>query len=958
MTFVVLVLAMAGTVVAVDVKVDFGSKASDWDGESNTMEGFTAWKEYSGNKIIDDVNFTLSYSGMGGACSGPRKRKLAGGSSDDLTYDCISVEDQCSGTKTYTLTITNLANGDYELLTYYNRLFSGWTNSQQVKVDESLKDGPDTAPYQQDMDNCLQHLAAFTVTGGTSQEVVIDWEETSSDGGPFICGFELYSTGALVQFDSASSSGSEKTTPAQIPVILVNAEQGQTYTVDYNVTGGTATGGGTDYTLAAGMLTFDNNSTEENISVVIVNDGDPEADETIVIQLSNPTGPSIQLGSPTEHTFTIIDGSPKVSFATGGESGLESVTPVNVLVSLSEAATETITVDYNVTGGTAEGGGVDYNMVDSGTLTFNINDVNKTIPITIVSDANGSEPPETIIIELSDPNNAMLGSQTEYTYFILDDYIDLQVDFALVDCNNDIRTETAKSGWFHWAANRWKDMYSHDGCWEDGSSSKPTDSGIDGTGIHACVTLIREGDLGLKAYDLSGPLGGGECPCGSVGLPDEPICNTWLQAIDWPELEWGSIQLAFHDLPAGEYELYSYHNQYGCDRAGSNCGGGWTPVTCDCYCDADPNMPEIRAMSCKDARELPYAQQNSWQVLFPGISWNDGPWPEGVVSLVEEENFYPQQVSDDDNLVPSLIEFSTDGSPVLVLYKAGCCHADPVRPTRIGGRGILNAFELVQVQHVNDTSPPTPNPATFSTAPNAISSTEITMTATTGSDATGPVEYYFDEITDNNGATDSGWVTNPVYNDSGLDPNTQYTYTVQMRDSVSPTPNTGTASSPASATTDPAGTEDNFNATEDAYVKQKKPTTNYGSSTDLRVRGNTSTKEINSYLKFVVSGVGTVTDATLKVYSYDVNMDVDVYQSATTTWSEGSITWNTAPGSTGGILDTQTAGSTEWVEFDVSTLVTGNGTYAFVLKGDTDASGRDFRSSESAYIPVLTVTHE
>ncbi|NIQ73957.1 MAG: hypothetical protein GWN80_00020, partial [Gammaproteobacteria bacterium] len=102
-----------------------------------------------------------------------------------------------------------------------------------------------------------------------------------------------------------------------------------------------------------------------------------------------------------------------------------------------------------------------------------------------------------------------------------------------------------------------------------------------------------------------------------------------------------------------------------------------------------------------------------------------------------------------------------------------------------------------------DTDPPTPNPATFASPPAAVSDTEITMTATTGSDATGPVEYFFDEISGNPGGTDSGWTTNPVYNDTGLTGNTQYTYTVQMRDSVTPVPNVGTASTPANATTDP-----------------------------------------------------------------------------------------------------------------------------------------------------------
>jgi hypothetical protein len=103
-----------------------------------------------------------------------------------------------------------------------------------------------------------------------------------------------------------------------------------------------------------------------------------------------------------------------------------------------------------------------------------------------------------------------------------------------------------------------------------------------------------------------------------------------------------------------------------------------------------------------------------------------------------------------------------------------------------------------------DTDPPTPNPATFDSPPAAVSDTEITMTATTGSDATGPVEYFFDEISGNPGGTDSGWQTSPLYTDTGLSPSTQYTYTVQMRDSVTPVPNVGTASAPASATTDPA----------------------------------------------------------------------------------------------------------------------------------------------------------
>jgi len=97
-----------------------------------------------------------------------------------------------------------------------------------------------------------------------------------------------------------------------------------------------------------------------------------------------------------------------------------------------------------------------------------------------------------------------------------------------------------------------------------------------------------------------------------------------------------------------------------------------------------------------------------------------------------------------------------------------------------------------------DTDAPTPNPATFSSPPAAISSTSIGMTATTGTDATG-VEYSF--VCTVGGGHDSGWQSSPVYVDSGLTASTEYTYTVQMRDTVG-TPNVGTASSGANATTE------------------------------------------------------------------------------------------------------------------------------------------------------------
>ncbi len=105
-----------------------------------------------------------------------------------------------------------------------------------------------------------------------------------------------------------------------------------------------------------------------------------------------------------------------------------------------------------------------------------------------------------------------------------------------------------------------------------------------------------------------------------------------------------------------------------------------------------------------------------------------------------------------------------------------------------------------------DTDPPVPNPSTWLIEPYATSSTTISMTATTATDPSG-VEYYFDEISGNPGATDSGWQDSSSYTDSGLSADTTYTYRVKTRDK-SPNQNEGEYSTQESATTPTIAAED------------------------------------------------------------------------------------------------------------------------------------------------------
>ncbi|MHC4195948.1 MAG: CBM96 family carbohydrate-binding protein, partial [Planctomycetota bacterium] len=147
------------------------------------------------------------------------------------------------------------------------------------------------------------------------------------------------------------------------------------------------------------------------------------------------------------------------------------------------------------------------------------------------------------------------------------------------------------------------------------------------------------------------------------------------------------------------------------------------------------------------------------------------------------------------------------------------------------------------------------------------------------------------------------------------------------------------------------------NPTDDAYVNHNSPDTNYGSDTYMAVRSDATGKARNTFLKFTVSGVsGTVSSATLKMYSQNVTQSVTAKAVSNTSWTEGAITWNNQP-TIGSTLDTKSPSASSWVEFDVSNSVTGNGTYSFCLQGSTD-TGQSFDSSEGTNNPVLEVVYD
>ncbi len=145
--------------------------------------------------------------------------------------------------------------------------------------------------------------------------------------------------------------------------------------------------------------------------------------------------------------------------------------------------------------------------------------------------------------------------------------------------------------------------------------------------------------------------------------------------------------------------------------------------------------------------------------------------------------------------------------------------------------------------------------------------------------------------------------------------------------------------------------------TDDTYVDSSSPSTINGNLNNLRVRDDS--RDLHTYLKFSVSGAGVPASATLRLWVIDASPDGgNLYVVPDSAWSEGTMSWSNKKPIAGSAIDT--AGAVTfgtWVEFDVSSIVTGDGTYSFALINASGDVAR-YTSSEgtAANRPQLVVS--
>ncbi len=158
-----------------------------------------------------------------------------------------------------------------------------------------------------------------------------------------------------------------------------------------------------------------------------------------------------------------------------------------------------------------------------------------------------------------------------------------------------------------------------------------------------------------------------------------------------------------------------------------------------------------------------------------------------------------------------------------------------------------------------------------------------------------------------------------------------------------------------SASKTSAATSTTFIPVADAYVNSSYPSTNYGTSTQLRVDGSPI---VNSYLRFSVSNLsGNVTSAVLRIYATSSQTTgYTAYAVADNTWGETTIIYSNAPAFGSALGSSGAVSSNTWTAVDVTAYITGNGTFSFGLN-TTNSTALALSSREAgANAPQLVIT--
>jgi len=237
----------------------------------------------------------------------------------------------------------------------------------------------------------------------------------------------------LVSFAAGSQSVSEGDTVIDVYVEMSNAWSSDV-AIQFGISGTAIEGSDKDYELSGTSITIPVGYTQGSFQVQMNDDTVDETDESIEISIAAIINGFVT--TPSIHTITIIDddSAPEVNFSTTQIDKLEGGGQFTINVHLESTATQDVTVPLLLTGSATNGS--DYS-VSTTSLVISSGTSSSSFYISIIDDTQ-FESDEVVYVDLGEPTNAVLGSDTRFTVNIEDNELPLcEVGTHLLTINTD-----------------------------------------------------------------------------------------------------------------------------------------------------------------------------------------------------------------------------------------------------------------------------------------------------------------------------------------------------------------------------------------------------------------------------------------------------------------------------------------------------------------------------------------
>jgi parallel beta-helix repeat protein len=326
-----------------------------------------------------------------------------GGANQGQNYPVLTSAGSSGGNTTIIGTLNSIASTTYTIEFYSN-------NAADPEGEVYL--GSDTVTTDGSGNATINTMLAVAVAAGDviTATAIDPADNTSEFSAPV-----TVTAVAQIELSAASASDAENS-GGNLPVLLINGNLTVAQTIDVTVTGGTATGGGVDYTntvqvtIPAGV--YDGTlGTAVAITLTISDDGLLEGDETIDLALQNPSaGLTIadadgDTTTQNSHIYTITDDEVAAADVqlTAATDGAEPATDPTFTVTLSSinntGSPITVSYVYNNGGTDTATAGSDY---DNSTTSVDIPVGSDTATITVpVTDDGLLEGTETLSVTIT-----------------------------------------------------------------------------------------------------------------------------------------------------------------------------------------------------------------------------------------------------------------------------------------------------------------------------------------------------------------------------------------------------------------------------------------------------------------------------------------------------------------------------------------------------------------------------